>query len=335
MRVACDKEGHVTGKPVRLGDAPNPRGSDGAPAVSASHNGVLLSVTPFVNTRLTWRDRSGRVLSVLPLPPSHYGNFDLSPDGGRAVVERGSDPSSVDLVMVDLERGLASRFVNGSDFPSLGGALWSPDGSRIVFGSFLNGPRDIWVQRADGVGQPEQLYRSDALFKNIYSFSPDGRMLAFEQPSAKTGWDVWALPIDGDRKPIPIAHTSVNEDGGWISPDGRWIAILNDQTGRAEVYVMPFPGGGPLYQVSTNGAGFCQWRADGRELMVLGNDGSVLVADVDAGPSFHTSKPRLLFRLPPGTTNMTPTRDMQRFLLSSPADDAEHDGLMAEIGWWK
>ncbi len=315
MQQACDRHGHVTGKPVRLGDAPNPRGSDGAPAVSASGNGV--------------------VLSVLPLPPSHYGSFDLSPDGRRAVVERGSDPNTVDLVLVDLERGLASRFVNGSDFPALSGALWSPDGSRIVFGSFQNGPKDIWIQRADGVGQPEQLYRSDALFKNVNSWSPDGRMIAFEQPSAKTGWDVWALPVDGERKPIPIAHTSVNENGGWISPDRRWIAILDDETGRAEVYVMPFPAGGPLYQVSTTGAFYCVWRADGRELMILGVDGSVLVVDVDAGPPFHTSKPRLLFRLPPGTINIGPTRDMQRFLVSAPVSEAEHDGLMAEIGWWR
>jgi Tol biopolymer transport system component len=335
LQQACEANGHVTGKPLRIGDAPNPRGTDGAPAVSASLNGVLLSVTPVVNTQLSWRDRSGRVLSVVPLTPAHYGSCELSPDGRRAAVERGSDPNNLDLILVDLERGLASRFVNGSDFASLGTPLWSPDGTRIVFGSFQNGPRDIWIQRADGVGQPEQLYRSDALFKNFFSFSPDGRMLAFEQPIAKTGWDVWALPMDGDRKPIPIAHTSVNEDGGWISPDGHWIAILNDQTGRAEIYVLPFPAGGSLYQVSTNGAGFCKWRADGRELMILGNDGSVLVADVDAGPTFHTSKPRLLFRLPPGTLSITPTPDMQRFLISSPADDAERDGLMAEIGWWK
>jgi Tol biopolymer transport system component len=335
MQQACDSHGHVSGRPVRLGDAPNPRGPDGAPAVSASHNGVLLSVTPIVNTQLTWRDRSGKRLSVLPLPPSHYGFFDLSPDGRRAVVERGSDPSTLDLIIVDLERGLASRYVNGSDFAALSGALWSPDGSRIVFGSFQNGPKDIWIQRVDGAGPPEQLYRSDALFKNIYSFSPDGRMLAFEQPSAKTGWDVWALPMDGDRKPIAIAHTSANEDGGWISPDGRWIAILGDETGRAELYVMPFPAGGPLYQLSTSGAISCAWRADGRELMVVGVDGSVLVADVEAGPPFHTSKPRVLFRIPPGTVSIVPTRDMQRFLMSAPVSDAEHDGLMAEIGWWK
>jgi len=237
--------------------------------------------------------------------------------------------------MVDLERGLASRFVNGSDFATLSGALWSPDGSRIVFGSFQNGPKDIWITRADGAGEPQQLYRSDALFKNVYSWSPDGRMIAFEQPSAKTGWDVWAMPVDGERTPIPIARTAVNEDGGWISPDGHWIAILDDETGRSEVYVMPFPGGGPLYQVSTTGASGCAWRADGRELGLVGFDGSLLVADVDPGPPFHTSKPRLLFRLPPGTVFAAPTHDMQRFLVSAPVSDAEHDGLMAEIGWWK
>jgi Tol biopolymer transport system component len=335
MRQACDIHGRLSGKPVRLGDAPSSRGHDGMPVVSASLNGVLLSVTPYANTRLTWVDRGGRMLGVVPLPPARYAGFELSPDGRRAVVERGTDDISTDLVMVDLERGLVSRFVSGSELAAVGQPLWSPDGSQVLFGSFQNGTKDLWTKRADGAGDAQPFYRSDVLFKNIYSWSPDGRLVAFEQPDARTGWDVWALPVDGDRKPIPIARTPINEDGGWISPDGRWIAIYTDETGRSEVYVMPFPGGGPRYQVSTNGASACAWRSDGRELMIVGLDGSILVADVDPGPPFHTSKPRLLFRTPPGTVLVVPTRDFSRFLMTAPAPDADASALIAETGWWR
>ena len=118
-------------------------------------------------------------------------------------------------------------------------------------------------------------YRSDAAFKNAYSWSRDNRFIAFSQPDPNTGWDLWALPVDGERKPKLLLGTPALEDGGWISPDGRWIAYTSDETGRPEVYVMPFPDGGDHYQVSTTGAHLCAWRQDGRELMVVGAVGSV------------------------------------------------------------
>ncbi len=36
---------------------------------------------------------------------------------------------------------------------------------------------------------------------------------------------------------------AANEDQGALSPDGRWLAYVSDETGRSEVYVRRVPSG--------------------------------------------------------------------------------------------
>jgi Tol biopolymer transport system component len=332
MAQGCDAHGRLHGKPVKIGMAPAVRGPDGLPAVSVSAGDVLVHPSPFPNTRLTWFDRNGVARGVVPLPPDYYGGLRLSPDGRRAVIERGSSAIKVDLDIVDLERGVSRRFVSSSDFVSLNDPLWSPDASHVVFGSFQDGPKNLYIRASDGAGPVEPFFHSDALFKNVYSWSPDGRFIVFSQPDPGTGWDVWMLGVD-DRKAVPLLATPASEQGGWISPDGHWIAYTSDETGRKEAYVMPFPGGGNSYQVTTTGAATCAWRQDGRELMAIGAEGNVRVAEVDPGPPFRISPTRFLFKVAAQPDQFRPTPDFQRILVCVPAPDAEPEGLMVEMGW--
>ena len=55
--------------------------------------------------------------------------------------------------------------------------------------------------------------------KAVQDWSPDGR-------------DIWALPVEGSRKPFAVVQTGFGERGARFSPDGRWISYESNETGR-------------------------------------------------------------------------------------------------------
>ena len=82
-----------------------------------------------------------------------------------------------------------------------------------------------------------------------------------------------------------------------FSPDGRWLAYMSmsNESGSIDVFVTPFPGPGPKWQVSTGGGGSLNpaWSPTRHELF-YGFNGQIMVAafSADSG-SFHVEKPRL------------------------------------------
>jgi hypothetical protein len=115
-----------------------------------------------------------------------------------------------------------------------------------------------------------------------------------------TGYDgdVWALPLHGERKPIPLLHTRFIETHAQISPDGKWFAYQSDETGRFEIYVQSFPPGAGKWQISRNGGVGPRWRSDGRELFFMDtwSFSKVLTAEIRTSRStLQSSEPRPLF----------------------------------------
>jgi Tol biopolymer transport system component len=131
-----------------------------------------------------------------------------------------------------------------------------------------------------------------------------------------------ALPLQGDRKPIPVVNTPFLESTGAISPDGRWVAYASNDSGRFELYVQAFPGGaGPKgrWQVSNGGAYDVKWRGDGKELYYQSQDGKVMAAAIQAGlQDIRAETPRVLFSADFQNGNIREfdaASDGQRFLL--------------------
>ena len=154
----------------------------------------------------------------------------ISPDGQRAAVLRRISASQTDVWLVDLARGVASRFT-----PSIrsGRLLWSPDGRRLLHQLNPDGPEDLYVRSVDG-GGAELLYSSPVPFKNACQWTKDGRFIAFTSPDPQTGWDAWLLPLEGERKPIAVLHGPANERGPWLSPDQRWFVCISDGPGATK-----------------------------------------------------------------------------------------------------
>ena len=322
----------LVGEPYELGDAPPPNGADGVPAVSAARNGILAcSAERLSNTQVSWFDRTGKRQSVLPLPRGLWVGASIAPDGRRAMVGKESSADEGDLWLVELDGTVTRRFAGAIVYANV---LWSPAGDRVAYQVNKSGPSDIYVKSIEGGQAEEPLVVSDVLFKNPAQWTPDGRYVVFDQPSSETGWDVWRVPLSGDRKPEPVIQTAANERGGCMSPDGRWIAYISDESGRGELYVQSYPTPGRRLQLTTTGVGSfgtIDWSRDGRELLVF--DGDVRAVEIATGPAFQAGAPRLLFPTPAGVVGFAATADHQRFLIVEPVADAEPDAIELNLNW--
>jgi len=211
--------------------------------------------------------------------------------------------------------------------------VWSPDGSKIAFNSDADGPYDIYVKDANGEGDERVLYSSNAAFKNLTQWTDDGRYLVFDEPEPATGWDVWVLPANGGEKPTTVLHSRYNEQNGHVSPDGKWIAFVSDESGRPEVYVTSFPTPGARYQVSTSGGVFSGWSQDGKSIGFVTPDGMAYLCDATTSPSFHVSSPRLLFKSRQDLAGIAATRDFRRYIQVIPTGQAPPVDITVEVNW--
>jgi Tol biopolymer transport system component len=308
----------VTGKPITIGASPVGGVNDAQPGASASRDGILAyTTTTIANTRVHWLDRSGRPAGALSLPGATWIFPSISPDGRSVLLAQTISLHELDYWRVDLATGEAARLTFDPTHTQ-GGAVWAPDGERIVFGSTPRGPGDLFIQGADGA-PATLLHASDVLFKNPGSWSPDGKLITFYQPDARTGWDVWTVSADGSGTATALVRTPANEGGGWISRDGRWIAYTSDASGRNELYVQSFPQLSTRVRVngstSSSTVGAAWWSRDGRELaFTVGNE--VRVVAVEPGPTLRLGPARTLFRMLEANGGISPTPDHDRFLVA-------------------
>jgi Tol biopolymer transport system component len=336
--------GRLVGEPVPIGDAPPPSTFDGGAAISASSNGVLIHAgsTPPM-TELVWLDRAGRQTGRIPLPPGSYSNPSLAPDGRWATVTRFDASTSSDLWLVDLQRAVATRLtfdgrVSGGWGMSVP-VVWSPDSTRVAYCYDRSGIYDIYQVDVSGTGHAEPLLQSDAVWKLPLAWSPDDRYVVFTQQVEGSLYDLWLLPMHGERTPVLYLQTDFDEDYGTVSPDGRWLAYASNETGTPEIYVRSFPDPGEKYRVSTSGGVIAQWSRNGRELLFFSLSkyyfgvGPIYITDVETTPTFRAGTPRLLFTPRPDISGLVATADLSRFLATVPAEGSAPANITVTLNW--
>ena len=242
-------------------------------AFSVSAAGVLSHrAATGAPRQLIWVDRTGKTLGTIGSPDANtLSNPALAPDGQSVAVIRFLQGNQ-DVWLMDLGRGVASRFTFGVNDNH---ALWSPIGSQVVFSSTRNGVFDLFQKPANGATD-EQPLLVNSQDKAPLDWSPDGRVLLYATQDPKTASDLWALPLTGERKPFPVVQTSFDDIQGQFSPDGRWLAYASNESGRYEIYVRPFPQAGGKWQVSSAGGAQPRWRHDGTELYYAAPDNRLM-----------------------------------------------------------
>jgi hypothetical protein len=305
-------------------------------AASISDTGSLVFLAngeTAATSQLTWIDRSGKSLSNVTKPDQFLG-VGLGPDQQMAVVSIGvpNTPGLAVLWLRDLARNAPTRFTEGGG----GTPVWTHDGREIVFGKTRPGNASQDLYRKAIGGAPEELLFSNDHYKAPSDLSADGRFLVYTEVVPTTGADIWAIrePLmpDAASRRFPIVQTSFMESQGQLSPDGRWLAYVSDESGRQDVYVRPFPMGDGKWPVSTAGGREPRWRRDGKELFYLEGVLSrvqlkaVPVNTASGRPTFGTSASLFEFRANTGTPQVnwfvySPSADGQRFLVSRLASD--------------
>ena len=143
--------------------------------------------------------------------------------------------------------------------------VWSPDGKRLVFGSSRTGSAQIYLTTAGG-SAPEEQITDGTIRKYPLQWTRDGKYVLYRGTNPETARDeLWALEVDGDRKPFLVLRTSGSQFTGQISPDGRWLAYQSTLSGTNEVYAQRFPVATSRVPLSNKGGRWPKWRSDGRE----------------------------------------------------------------------
>jgi dipeptidyl aminopeptidase/acylaminoacyl peptidase len=99
------------------------------------------------------------------------------------------------------------------------------------------------------------------------AFTPDGRglVLTANETNAPTKRDILLVALDGTgAKPLPLVATAADEHQLAISPDGRWLAYMSDESGKDEVYVRAMKGATGSAVISKGGGASPRWTRDGR-----------------------------------------------------------------------
>jgi Tol biopolymer transport system component len=165
------------------------------------------------------------------------GAVSLSPDGKRAVVRDADYGVPGDLWTIDLSDGRRTRLTFRRNYSP---GVWSSDSTRIAYAGGNLGDT-VYVKASSGTAEEIELLKEPGTRHFVTNWSRDGRFLLYHTENApKTGYDVWVLPLEGDRKPVLLLGDGFNEWAAQLSPDGRWIVYASTETGFGDLFVRPF-----------------------------------------------------------------------------------------------
>jgi Tol biopolymer transport system component len=310
--------------------------SNGTVEFAVAENGTLAYQPKHGgNVGVVWVDRSGHDVPVDTTLKGNFSSATLSPDGTQIAVARSVSGGS-QIWVKQLRTGAFSRIsqeLEDADRP-----VWTPDGRYVGFLATKNTHRTAWIRRADGSDSARSLGGSSAEYDEVW-FDRSGRFTLFRSEGSAEGTrHLLVLEKGVDTVPRSLLRASYDNFAMSLSPDGRWLAYVSDESGNSEVYVRPFPDvNSAKFAVSVGGGLEPLWRRDGTELFFRNTRGDMYAVPVGTGREFEHGAPKLLFSRP-GMALQEFYRsydvhpDGKRFLMLT-SGDAEARRLSVVFNW--
>ncbi|HYX68534.1 MAG TPA: protein kinase [Terriglobales bacterium] len=321
--------GTLSGEPQPIGEQVQYDPQFNFAVFSASKGGEVAYQAGAVDvgTKLILIDRTGKE-SLLDQEPAMIESIALEPSGSRMALSIRDAGTRGDIWLYQLAEKQKTRltFDQQSCCP-----VFSPDGSKMVYESSIQkgaSSTTLRLKAASGLGSEQVLLQtSDELYAT--SWSPDGRYVLVERNvlAPKREWEIWAVPVNTSQPAFLAVKSAENTRNPMVSPDGRWLAYAGMDTGRYEIYVVPFhpdpanPNPAGKWQVSTGGGLGPAWSRSGKELFYSNTSYTTLISTsvTGKGDSFEFAAPKPLFDLSPHpvfSNFYTPSADSQRFYMS-------------------
>jgi len=320
MAVAFDLKNWTTrGEPVQVLEGVSVDGSGGM-RVAMNQRGDLLYEVGADDRGLVLVNLEGKVTPLLGKPGA-YSSPRFSPDGKRIALDIATP--APDTWVYDRAGGTLDRVTTDgeSDRPE-----WMPDGKHLLVRRSRGGRSMLAEASANGSGPSDSLlgFKDDV---HEVTVGPDGRTIVFRSLTSGGGRDLWSAQLGGSEPPRPVLATPFQELQPRLSPNGRWLAYLSDESGRLEVYVRPMTGEGGRVRVSADGGNEVMWSPKGDRLFYRA-DRRMMVATVTAGNTFAVTQRALAFEgdfvsfAPHANFDVSP--DGQTLVMIVPASGGAH-----------
>jgi Tol biopolymer transport system component len=350
MVVAFDQNSmKITGKPTVFTEGMR-LGLLGSADLAVDTTGTLVYATGAGEGKqgLVWVTRDGKEQAVDSDWTAFYmGSPTISPDGKRiAQTQIASVEAPSSIWIKRLDRGPSFKLT--VDTKDNRQPAWTSDGKSVTFSStpvtmFCSNPTtdatDLWTQRADaGAPAVMQVHGKSGLYNPRWS--RDGKWLIYQTDVESPGsGDILAIRPGIDTAPVPVVATRFSEISPALSPNGRWLAYVSNETGKDEIYMVPFPNTGKAKRAISEGGGTEPvWSHRGSELFYRNASRNLVAVEVNTSPTFSLGHTTVLFPAAKFTYNRFNPQyavapDDQRFLMVRPLETATPDKLIFVQNW--
>jgi Tol biopolymer transport system component len=297
-----------------------------ANVTSDARNTLVVQHWSDAHESLEWVDRRGVKLGTA-VDDLSLNAMTLSPDGER-LAYAGADPQ--DLFVLDLKSGVSTRLT--FENKSVSNIVWSPDGRTLAF-SRLSSGWQVYTKSADGAGPDSLLFHGPAMFNFANSWSEDGRWVIAQCADSSGNRDLWKVPMPGGGRPEVYQRTPGTEQGGSISPDGKWLLYQVTEGEQTELYVQSFPTPGSKYQVAIKNPLGAVWSRKGDSILAGAGNNELYCIDVSTQGGFRQGATHLLFHIDAALNIAGVAPGEQKFLMGRVKDVSSLSRIEIVLNW--
>ncbi len=284
---------------------------------AASQNGKLIYLNESQNNVSTViLDKNGKeIKKLLDQKPMYY--IDFSQDGNKVTYDiYDQNEKNIDVWTYDLMRNVSTRLTFSKDPDYV--PIFTNDGKKVIYTTNVSGGiNNSYIKNSDGSGEAKLLHKFNSSSAAV-DVSPDGNYIAYMSQNStgnSSAWDIVLLDRKDGGKIIPLLTKNYNERFPQFSPDMKWMSYTSDESGKYQVYIIPFnpdnpnSGTGGKWQISVDGGQFAKWMNNGKSVYYYTPDNKILGVDVnEKGSTISPGKPYTVFD--PGNANITRIYDI-------------------------